>query len=182
MSPADASSAADGPTTEYVGLRAEIERRSGEQHTLVTTQLAFAGAILGFILAEPQRNLLALVLPGVSYALSARFMANELSIRRIARYIREELETRVPGGLRWESWGRDNPAEHPVMLWLFPLAFTFPGSSLVALIISFVPILQRLASPVGWLLASLWIIGASMTMTSAYFMVVSQKHWAHRVD
>src|SRR4051812_28289738 len=119
----------EGPLAEFVSLRAEIERRSGEQHTLLTTQLTFAGAVLGFILASPDRILLSLALPSVSYALSARFMANELGIRKLALYIREELDTRIPGGLGWEKWAVAHPAKHSTALWVFPLAFTFPGSS-----------------------------------------------------
>lgn len=53
---------------------------------------------------------------------------------RVAKYIKEELATRVPGGLNWEAWLEAQQRERPHLLgFTLPHLLTFVGVGVLAL-------------------------------------------------
>lgn len=89
---------------EFVALRQEIERRSIAQHALFALQLTSSGAIFSFAFTGAGHIGFLLIIPISTYMLCARYIEQQYGIQRIARYIKDELDGRVPGGLRWEAW------------------------------------------------------------------------------
>jgi hypothetical protein len=164
----------EGPLAEFQALRAEMDMWVREQQIFFTTQMSFAGVVFGFVLANKSRIPLLLIIPGFSYILSARFVANQEEILRIARYIREDLGKRVPGGLRWEQWILDNKPRRRAFYWLSPNLFAFAGASATALAYSASYIfgngLNEAYGP-GLLIA--WLIDLVATILSAYLIYTS---------
>jgi hypothetical protein len=126
----------DGPLAEFVALRAELLQRAANQAHLMSLQLTAVGAILSLAIARGSLRGLALVIPLVGYSLYSRYVDDALTVIRIARYIRDDLDSRVPGGLRWERWlaqdaGRSSLHSRISRFMLFPaisavsLAWTF---------------------------------------------------------
>lgn len=64
----------------------------------------------------------------------ARLVAQHFGTLRVAKYIREELSDRVPGGLGWEGWllHQQRRRSH-VFGSALPLLLTFVGASALAL-------------------------------------------------
>jgi hypothetical protein len=124
---------ADGPLAEFAALRAEILQLNQQQNPVLALQLTIAGAVFGITVSHPRLIGLLIIVPVVSYSLCMRYLTNGMSIREIARYIREDLSSRVPGGLNWESWIVSNSRENTTYSLVLPLLFTFPGTSALAL-------------------------------------------------
>src|SRR5690242_14680503 len=94
----------DGPLAEYGALRAEILHWSQQMASLLALHVAVAGAVLSYALAASGRQYVALVLPVLSYLVTVRYQYVYQAILFVGRYIQEELDGRVPGGLGWEAW------------------------------------------------------------------------------
>lgn len=133
-------------------MRSEIELWTSNSNTLLTAQLTTSGAIFGFVLSSPERMTLLLVIPIVSVTLFIRHFTNTREIARIARYIREQLSPRVPGGLNWERWYRDNPSRGLAFVWEVLNLVTFAGPALLAVSFSAPNAIQSLPLTIGWVL------------------------------
>lgn len=94
----------EGPLAEFVALRQEVERRNNIQHALFVLQLTTAGAVFSFSLASSKHSGFLLIIPVSTYMLCARYVDHQYGAQRAALYIKDELSSRVPGGLGWESW------------------------------------------------------------------------------
>lgn len=129
-----ASQGHEGPLAEFSALREEIQERIRAQQQILALQLTLAGAIFGFVISRPGMTALLLIVPFGSYLLCGRWVAQHFGVVQVARYIREELSGRVPGGLRWEEWLEQHRRRRPHFLGLtLPLLFTFVGMSVLAL-------------------------------------------------
>lgn len=93
---------------EFVALRQEIERRNVVQHALFVLQLTASGAIISFALAGSGHVGFLLIIPISTYMLCARYVEQQYGTQRAALYIKDELATRIPGGLGWEAWQVSN--------------------------------------------------------------------------
>jgi hypothetical protein len=131
-----------GPLAEYTALRAEVDKLQELLWKVMSFQITTAGATFGFSLSSGTRAPLLLIVPFSSYMLMARWALYRRMMSRVADYITEQLEPRVPGGLRWERWIRDSRDRYriPHLLWVNPVALMFPGVSLLAV-----------AAVAGWL-------------------------------
>jgi len=124
----------EGPLAEFMALRQEVERRATIQQQLLTLQLTISGAVFGFSVSERSRLIFLLVLPISTYMLLGRFAAQHAGVGDIARYVREVLSAKVPGGLQWEDWIEDHrQPKLPVIGWIEPLLVTFSGVAFLAL-------------------------------------------------
>jgi hypothetical protein len=124
-----------GPLAEFAALRAEIERRATIQWHVLALQIAIAGAVFGFALSAPRREILLLVIPIATYMTFGRYVTQAASTHLIGRYIRTELTSRVPGGLRWEEWRLKNAptAEMGIFARIHFAGVVFPGVSTLAI-------------------------------------------------
>ncbi len=86
--------------TEYNALRAEILKRIELRNQIVLGSLTLAGLALSLGANVPT---IALVYPLISVFLAAAWVQNDLAIKRIGKYIREQLEPKVDG-LNWQTY------------------------------------------------------------------------------
>lgn len=93
-----------GPLEEFKALRQEIECRRKIQRNWFALQLTAAGVIFSFALSASGRAEFLLIIPISSFVLCIEYADQENGINIAAKYIRKELDWRVPGGLNWESW------------------------------------------------------------------------------
>jgi hypothetical protein len=136
MTASDPVSDKPGPLAEFAALRAEMQRIASQQWNVLALQITIAGAIFGFSLSGPNRELLLLIIPFSTYMLCGRYVLHTYGIRRIATYIREVLSREVAGGLGWEEWTRKNGINHQIGLFrvAHPAGVTFGGISVLTLI------------------------------------------------
>jgi hypothetical protein len=166
----------EGPVAEFQALRGEMDMWVREQQIFFTTQMTFAGVVFAFALADKSRVPLLLIVPAFSYILSARFVANQEEILRIAKYIREDLSKRVPGGLLWEQWIIDNKPRRRAFYWLSPNLFAFAGASIASLAYSATYIFGTgLSDAYGPGLLIAWLIDLAVTTVSAYLIYTSNQ-------
>jgi hypothetical protein len=124
----------DGPLAEFAALRDEIQERVKGQGQLLSLQITLAGAVFGFAISRPGMTALLLIVPFSSYLLCGRLVALHFGTLRVAKYIKEELSCKVPGGLRWEEWLERTQRRRPHFLgFALPLLLTFVGASVLAL-------------------------------------------------
>lgn len=124
-----------GPLAEFVALRAEVERRATVQWNVMALQIGIAGAVFGFALSAPRREILLLVVPIATYMTFGRYVSEVVYINQLGRYIRTDLTARVPGGLHWEEWRwRNLPAsEIGIFARLHFTGVFFPGVATMAM-------------------------------------------------
>lgn len=164
----------NGPLAEFAALREEIQERVRAQQQLLTVQLTLAGTVFGFALSQHGMTALLLIVPFSSYLLCGRLVAQHFGTVRVARYIREELSARVPGGLGWEEWLEGQHKRRPHFLGLdLPLLLTFVGASLLALAWTAGQVYT--GAGVGTLprlgLALVWLVGLSTTGLSTMLLL-----------
>jgi hypothetical protein len=123
----------EGPLEEFRALRQEIDSRSRNQHQILSLQLTTAGGIFGLVISKPHLFALLTVVPVTSYLLCGRFATQGHAVEAAARYIMDELDQRVPGGLRWEAWQRADKRKDYRWAWFVPLLLTFSGASALAI-------------------------------------------------
>lgn len=130
----DASSA--GPLAEFVALRAEILQSIQMQWNIFALQLIVTAAVFSFSLSSSSRTGFLLILPFITYFLSARYLAMSYALQNLGSYIMDELSSRVPGGLHWEAWYKQHSSAYhkPLLGWFTPLPIIFPGTSVVAIL------------------------------------------------
>lgn len=154
-----------GPLAEFGAMRTEILARQLVQQNLLTLQLTISGAIFGFALTEPSRNLFLLILPFSAYALSGRYARQHVFVRAIGVFIGEVLSAKLPGGLHWEDWTFSNPRTPRLPRFIDPLYLTFPGAAILALAIVAPSVFRGYAADLWGQLAltALWATGAIVT-------------------
>lgn len=164
----------DGPLAEFAALRDEIQERVKAQGQMLSLQLTLAGAVFGFAISRPGLTALLLIVPFSSYLLCGRLVAQHFGTLRVAKYIKEELSPKVPGGLRWEEWLEQQQRRRPHFLGsALPLLLTFVGASLLALgwtadfvfAHSGIGVVQRLG------LVILWFVGLAATGLSTMLVL-----------
>ncbi len=141
---------------------------------MLSLQLTLASAVFGFAISRSGMTALLLIVPFSSYLLCGRLVAHHFGTLRVAEYIKEELSTRVPGGLRWEQWLERRQNRRPHLLGsTLPLLLTFVGASLLALAWTIGYVFVRDDVPtfprIG--LASLWILGLAATGLSTMLVL-----------
>ena len=142
---------------------------------MLALQLTIAGAVFGIAISHSDVAGILMIVPVVSYSLCARYVMNSISIMEIARYIRDELAKRVPGGLGWESWMLTNSREFTAYnLVLVPLLFTFPGISVAALswVLPYV-IAQHESKMIGLII--LWAISAAAAVQQVLLIIRNRR-------
>jgi hypothetical protein len=118
----------EGAVAEFTALRQEMDRRSTAQQGLLALHITATGALASIVLREPSKILVLLVLPFTSFAFCSLYLDNSLQILRAAKYIADELDSKVPGGLGWESWhGSHQRNKLHDLSWKVPLLVLFPG-------------------------------------------------------
>ncbi|UJW32609.1 hypothetical protein L3Q67_02120 [Saccharothrix sp. AJ9571] len=124
----------EGPLAEFSALRDEIQERVKSQQHMLSLQLTLSAAVFGFAISRAGMSALLLIVPFSSYLLCGRLVAHHFGTLRVAKYIKEELSGRVPGGLHWERWLDDRQGRRPHFLGsTLPLLLTFVGASVLAL-------------------------------------------------
>ncbi len=154
---------------EFATLREEMIARQGHQVTLFSLQLTLTGAVLGYALSGPDRSLVLLIIPFSSFALCGRYVAASLAGANIGTYIREELSSRIIGGLGWEQWIRTRGWHgYTIFFGLNPLLVAFPGVASFALVGSSVQMVMLIVDQplVGVPLLLGWIAGGLLTLTT----------------
>jgi hypothetical protein len=151
-----------------------------QQHQIMALQLTLVGAIFGIAISRPGLAGILMIVPVISYSLCMRHLTNGLSIFEIARYIRDDLSGRVPGGLRWESWLIQHGRESITYGVVIPMVLTFPGVSVVALAwtVTF-PFSHGIAAAIG--LAVIWLISAVATVHQTVLILrIRRDRWPSR--
>lgn len=162
--PALATQGFDGPLAEYSALRDEIQERVKAQQQMLSLQITLSGAVFGFAISRPGLTALLLIVPFSSYLFCGRLVAQHFGTLRVAKYIKEELSGRVPGGLRWEEWLEQQQRRRPHFLGsTLPLLLTFVGASLLALgwTADYVFVHANVAIASRFGLAVLWLVGVA---------------------
>lgn len=94
-------------TAEYTSLRAEIQRRSDNQHQLLSITIVAAGTLFALGLQQDAGTAVPVLLiyPILAMFLATAWAHHDFSIRRIADYIRDHIE-RFVAGSGWETYVR----------------------------------------------------------------------------
>jgi hypothetical protein len=149
-----------------------MELRSRHQNQIVTLQLTLTGAVFSFALTRPDLEMALLIVPISSYLLCGRYASQHGAIKRIARYIRDELSARVPGGFGWEHRIRAEPRKDRLLGWFLPFMLAFPGASVVALAwTSELVYAERQISLASSVPAGAWLLGSLGTVFSCYLLL-----------
>jgi len=158
----------EGPLAEFAALRDEIQERVKAQQQILTLQLTISGGVFGFAISQPGMTALLLIVPFSSYLLCGRLVAQHFGTVRVAQYIAEELDGRVPGGLGWEKWLRERPRSPHVLGFALPHLLTFVAASLRALAWAAGYVFLRgdvaIAQRAG--LVTIWLLGLATTALS----------------
>jgi hypothetical protein len=105
------------------------------QWNIFALQLTATAALFSFSLSGNSRTGFLLILPFLTYALGGRYLFEYYSMQKIATFIIEELDPKIPGGVRWESWRRErSPSYESLFGWFAPLPMIFPLTSVVAIL------------------------------------------------
>jgi hypothetical protein len=157
---------------EYSALRNEILQRLSGHWIMFAFQLTVTGVVFSFSLSSSSRTGFLLIIPIVSYAVSAEYLRNERMIRKLGEYIRLKLSTKIPGDdvLGWESWLLPKLGSESSIIWLSPLPVTAPGISLIALAWTANYIFSRAGISIvdQCFLGLIWVLGFVVTLISFY--------------
>lgn len=149
---------------EYGALRAEIDRRSQAQQTMLNLALTFSGALLAYAVAHETIAVL-LLQPIVVCALGLLYADHGFMIRRIGRYLRDHCAveadrlTGEPGLMGWES-SRERTAEGWRPMWVGPPVLIFLVGPVAVVLVSLgAEIVDPSSGRTGLLAAPLPVIG-----------------------
>jgi hypothetical protein len=90
----------NGVGLEYQTLRAEVISRIEVRSQITFGVVTVAGVLYSFGLSNPA---VAFVYPIIALFLAASWTQNDISIKLIGKYIRDNVEEDDPG-LQWETW------------------------------------------------------------------------------
>jgi len=146
---------------EYATLRAEILKRIEMRQQIVSIALTFAGIFLGFGL---ENDSLALIYPPIAMFLALSWSQNDFRIRDQARYIREKLETAMPG-LGYETFVQEKRLEAGGMRsWRF-VVLSHGGLFLVTQVIAIgIELSKFTLNTLDWVLLALDIIAVMIVI------------------
>ena len=96
-----------GIEIEYTTSRSEILKRIELRQQIVSVTLTLAGIFMGVGLTTES---VALIYPPLATFLAFAWAQNDFRIRDLAKYIRDKLESRMPG-LGYETYVQQNRAE-----------------------------------------------------------------------
>ncbi len=141
----------EGLQAEYVALREELLKRIEARQQILSLSLTIAGAYLG--VGWGSGTAVALLLyPPIAALLAAGWAQNEVLIGQLSRYIRDHLESALPG-LGWEHYRRARQRETSIAGWPIDVLATggiFLLTQLIAVLLGFF----RLTEPnaLAWIL------------------------------
>ncbi|MEH0585620.1 hypothetical protein QA942_16550 [Streptomyces sp. B21-106] len=156
---------------EYSALRSEINTRISLQHQVLALHMTAVSVVLSVALSGKTRWPVLLVIPFIAYTSSEILASLFRTVEGIAKYIDEELNPKVPGGLGWESWLVHQKPTSEVQKMTHPYYLLFPGISVISLLTVF-PLVwggrvsghQPAAS--FWMVISAWPFAAVFTVLS----------------
>jgi hypothetical protein len=159
---------------EYQALRTEILQRSNTEWNIFALQLTAAAVVFSFALSSSSHTEFLLILPVVSYALSARYVSQAVAVQKLGKYIREVLEPKAKGQMLWESWNKTQPPVTRLrpLNWINPLYFVFPGVAItsIAWVAPDVWTDQNISIGKQILMATIWFIGIAITALSFWLI------------
>jgi hypothetical protein len=147
---------------EYQKLRDEVVSRIEIRSQTIFGVVTLAGVLYSFGISNP---VIALMYPIVSLFLAASWTQNDISIKLIGKYIRDEIEPQVPG-LKWQTWrvayASTSTSVFGLRLTSLSAAGVFIITQAVALTIGFAGF--RSFTYVGWLVGGLSILSTLLTV------------------
>jgi hypothetical protein len=170
----------EGALAEFAALRQEVERRRSLQHQLFALQLTFSAAVFSFALSDRTRVPLLLILPIATYMLCGRFVSQHYGIVYAGQYIREVLDSKVPGGLSWEQWVIDHRRRQLFFLEsIDPHYVTFPGIAYLALAWTapYVFSFRQVNTVLDIIMLTMWVIGFIAAAASLYMTWFARRGW-----
>lgn len=111
----EASSPPAGIEVEYRAMRDEILARINMRQQIIAVTLTLGGAFLAVGIKQPA---IALVYPPLAAFLALAWAQNDYRVRDLAKYIREEVEPKLPG-VRWESKIHTRRSDKSLGAWRF---------------------------------------------------------------
>lgn len=179
-SPLPVSSSHEGPIAEFSALRQEIESRETRRQNLFSLHITASGAVFSLAITVPKNSLFLLIIPISTYLFCSQFTLHAHAIFKIGRYIRDELDLKVPGGLKWEAWQERQSISIRIPRFAYPNLIAFPGVAIVALIWIAPTVFTgwqqvTLPSNVGVLL--IWIVGLLATLFSFMLVNSTARRW-----
>jgi hypothetical protein len=140
------------PELEYASLREEVLKRIESRQQTISVAMTLAGAFLGF--GWNAGAVVILLYPLIALLLAVGWAQNEVFIKQINAYIRDELETQVTG-LGWQRYSQQRMSELRVFGWpleIMALGGIFLLTQLMAVGLGWV---QMKFSPIEWILLAL---------------------------
>jgi hypothetical protein len=126
-----------GVLAEFAALRAEIDRRSNEQHAVMGLSITATAALAAFVISRDHYELLPLF-PILTAVLGMRWLDHHRRIREIGDYIREDINrrlsewTQVDDLLGAEKELEDAQAYRIVLTLLVATTFALPTAGAIA--------------------------------------------------
>ena len=127
----------DAVLAEFAAMRAEIDRRSNEQHALMGLSITATATLAAFVISKDRYELLPLV-PVLTAVLGMRWLDHHRRIREIGDYIRDDINERlsqvtsVADLLGAEKELEGSQAYRVVLTLLVATTFAFPPFAAVA--------------------------------------------------
>jgi len=160
-----------GIELEYTALKNEMLKRIEMRQQIIAVTLAFAGAFLGVGLKIAH---LALIYPPLAALMALGWAQNDFRVGTAARYIREHLESSMPG-LRYETRVQMERAESKGLgAWLF-VVLSHGGIFMVTQIMAVV--IHILVFPFNTLVWILLGVDGLSLLVVAYLMFLSLRQW-----
>jgi len=152
----------DAVELEYQKLRDEVVSRIETRSQTIFGVVTLASVLYSFGISNPT---IAFMYPIVSLFLAASWAQNDISIKLIGKYIRDEIEPQMPG-LKWQTW-RATYASASTLLFSFRLTSlsatgVFIITQAVALTIGFSGF--RSFTFVSWIIGGLSILFTFLTV------------------
>jgi len=127
----------DAVLAEFAAMRAEIDRRSNEQHALMGLSITATATLAAFVISKDRYELLPLV-PVLTAVLGMRWLDHHRRIREIGDYIRDDINERLSQAtsvadlLGAEKELEGSQAYRVVLTLLVATTFAFPPFAAVA--------------------------------------------------
>ena len=152
---------------EYKTLREDIKQRISFRFQLFNLSLVALGGILSVGIGQ-NKPIVLLVYPVLSFFLTLSWIHQGVVMIKLSRYIRDELEPKIPG-LAWESYINKNSKRFSG----FSLIGLFATSGFILFSQSLTLTLAAIGIP-AWNGSTifLWIIACIVTLLTLCFLVV----------
>jgi hypothetical protein len=158
---------------EFTALRNESLQAISTEWNIVAFQLTATAALFSFALTSKSRTGFLLIVPLVSYVLSARYLRRDKTLIQIGRYIEYKLSDRVSGGLKWEEWWKTHPSPTEKLQSFAHGPSTFPIISVVALgwVGPFILHAKHISTTDRSMLGIVWVLDVAATVIAVYTMI-----------